>query len=315
MPPARRQRLHVRRHRRAVHEKAQADDEAREDRHRDRSPGRDQLRGENLRRAGENQRRHSQRFEGDAPAACAADAADQAERQQADERRRHVAGAGDEIRTGEVHGQGAVAKARRTSGNRTRPLLRPSLDSAHATTLVCASPASTMRFCPVMPRASSEARNNAVRATSSSDSRNLRHCCSRNCRSCLGRQPQRALPLGGDRAGDDAVDADVARAELARERAREPVDRRLRRRVAGKLGTAAHPRHRAQVDDRAAAGARHLRRDRLRREELVAQVHRLVVVPVFGSDVVELVPVVARCVVDEHADRSECSGALPRWRP
>ena len=51
------------------------------------------------------------------------------------------------------------------------------------------------------------------------------------------REPQRALPLRGDRAGNDPVDADVARAELARERAREPVDRSLCRRVSGKPGS------------------------------------------------------------------------------
>ena len=37
-----------------------------------------------------------------------------------------------------------------------------------------------------MPRASSEARNSAARATSLSDSRTLRHCCSRNSRSASG---------------------------------------------------------------------------------------------------------------------------------
>ena len=45
-----------------------------------------------------------------------------------------------------------------------------------ATTLVCARPASTTRFCPVIPRASSDARNSAARATSSSQSLSLRHC-------------------------------------------------------------------------------------------------------------------------------------------
>ena len=52
--------------------------------------------------------------------------------------------------------------------------------------LVCATPASTIRFWPVMPRASSDARNSAARATSSSERRNLRHCCSRKARSFSG---------------------------------------------------------------------------------------------------------------------------------
>src|SRR5205814_9532041 len=52
--------------------------------------------------------------------------------------------------------------------------------------LVCARPASTIKLCPVMPRASSDARKSAVRATSSSESRNLRHCASRKACSFSG---------------------------------------------------------------------------------------------------------------------------------
>ncbi len=101
----------------------------------------------------------------------------------------------------------------------------------------------------------------------------------------------------------------MLRAPSSRARvARQPVDRRLCRRVSGKPGSSPHPRHRAEVDDRAAARAFHLRRSRLRGEELVPQIDGLVVVPVFGGHVVELVPVVARGIVDEYADRTEGPG-------
>src|SRR5437868_11002383 len=68
-------------------------------------------------------------------------------------------------------------------------------------------------------------------------------------------QPQRFLPLGDDGAGNDRVDANVVHAKLARERAREAADRRFRRRIRSEARDAAHPRDRAEVDDRSAARA------------------------------------------------------------
>src|SRR6266540_900808 len=128
------------------------------------------------------------------------------------------------------------------------------------------------------------------------------------CALLRGRRPQRALALGRDGTGRDRIDANRALAQLARQRARESVNRRLRRRISGKSGAPAHPRYRPEVDDRAAARSRHLRRDRLRREEVMAKIDGERGVPVVRRDAIERVAVVARRVVDEHADRPERRG-------
>src|SRR5688572_15511512 len=77
-----------------------------------------------------------------------------------------------------------------------------------------------------------------------------------------GVDPERTLPRGVDGAGHDRVDTDAVAAELARERSRQPEDRRLRADVRRESRASAHPRNRAEVDDRAAARRRHRRRDR-----------------------------------------------------
>src|SRR5882724_76944 len=90
----------------------------------------------------------------------------------------------------------------------------------------------------------------------------------------LGSQPEFDLALGHDPSGYDRVDADVHRPEIASQRAGQSGDGGLGAQIRGHPALADHPRRGAEVDDRAAAGGGHLGRHRLRREELVAQVHR-----------------------------------------
>ena len=95
----------------------------------------------------------------------------------------------------------------------------------------------------------------------------------------------------------------------ASERVR-PSDGGLGGRVGRHAALADHPAGRAEVDDRAAAGLLHHRVDRLGGEELVPQVHRHALVPVFGRHGVEGVAVVAGGVVDQHRDRPVGRGGL-----
>ena len=120
------QRLQVRRHRRAVHHEAQADDEAGEHDHRHRRLRREELRGDDLRRAGEDDRRKAERAPDRRAQRLRRDAAHQSERQEADQRRRHVADAGNKIGTGEERAhvgtsggvaRDGVARTRRDAGD------------------------------------------------------------------------------------------------------------------------------------------------------------------------------------------------------
>jgi len=62
------------------------------------------------------------------------------------------------------------------------------------------------------------------------------------------------------------------------------------------------PADRTKVDDGAATRTPHSRNNRLRREELVSQVHRNAVVPIFGGNIVNAVAVVIGSVVDQNVD-------------
>src|SRR5450631_1128747 len=130
----------------------------------------------------------------------------------------------------------------------------------------------------------------------------------------LGIEPELPLPFSHCGAGNDGVDADVLRPQLACERAREAVDRSLGRRVRDHAGCRAHPRHRAHVDDRPTPLFLHRGHDGLHGKKVVTKVDGEALVPVFGRNVFDLVPVVARCVVDEHVDRTElgCDGSKRR---
>ena len=170
---------------------------------------------------------------------------------------------------------------------------------------VCARPASTIRFWPVIARASSEARNSAVRATSSSDSAELE--------ALLLEERLAPFPASAHSAFWRSVTIAPGTIELTRmlcapsSRASvrvRPLIAALAVVYAARSRDAAHPRHRAEVDDRSAARRRHRRRDRLRGEEMMAQVDRQVLVPVLRRHVRERVAIVARRVVDEHADRA-----------
>src|SRR5262245_25473228 len=121
----------------------------------------------------------------------------------------------------------------------------------------------------------------------------------------LRRPPLGHLTLGLDRPRDDAVDAHAPGPELGGHRPRQAVDRGLGRGVAGHADGLAHPRHRAEIDDRPAARADHRRRHRLDHEELVAQIDRHHLVPEFRRDRIPGVTIVARGVVDQRAPRAE----------
>src|SRR5471030_655541 len=118
----------------------------------------------------------------------------------------------------------------------------------------------------------------------------------------FGRVPQRHLALRLDRAGDDAVDADAVFAEVARQAARQAFDGGFGGHVQRQVAQGQVPRDRTEVQDHAAAGRFHAGCDGLRAEELVAQVDSLVVVPVFGGDVGDLMAVVVGGVVDQDVD-------------
>ena len=121
----------------------------------------------------------------------------------------------------------------------------------------------------------------------------------------FGRPPFRQLPFGRDPARKHAVHPDVVRAERPRHRPRQPLDARLRDRVAGEEVFLHVIAAAADVDDRAAAARDHAGRDRLDGEEVVAQVGVEAVVPVLGRHRLPRVAIVAGGVVHQHADAVE----------
>ena len=96
----------------------------------------------------------------------------------------------------------------------------------------------------------------------------------------------------------------LSASEIARETAGQPHDRRFRRGIAGHAALADHPAGGAEIDDRAAAGVLHHRRDRLHGEELMAQIDRHALVPVVGGDALDRMALVMGSVVDQDRDRS-----------
>ena len=76
----------------------------------------------------------------------------------------------------------------------------------------------------------------------------------------------------------------------------------LGRGVGGHLAHLEHPRGGADIDDGADAGLDHHRRDGLDGEELVADVHRLPVVPIVHVHVAPVVAVVVGGIVDEAVE-------------
>ena len=95
------------------------------------------------------------------------------------------------------------------------------------------------------------------------------------------------------------------RAESAGEAVREADRAGLGRRIGDEVGAAEHPGDRGAVDDSAAAELAHVRTDRLRRKELVAEVHVQRLVPVCGRHLVENVPVVLGGIIDQDRHRSD----------
>src|SRR3546814_6885907 len=75
------------------------------------------------------------------------------------------------------------------------------------------------------------------------------------CRA-LRMQPESDLAPGHDPARHDTIHANVLRPQVAGERTGQAGDRRLGGGVAGHAALPDHPRHRAEIDDRAAAGRR-----------------------------------------------------------
>ncbi len=153
-----------------------------------------------------------------------------------------------------------------------------------------------------MPRASAEARKVTSAATSSGTRRHLQAL----------RVDDRGLPFGRvpfllarrlDVARNDAGDADIVGAEVARERPRQAFDRRLAGLVEHQPGQPEVPADRAQIDDRAAAVRAHPRHHRLGAEELVLEVHVEPVVPIFLGDLIDVVAVVVGGIVDQHVER------------
>jgi hypothetical protein len=124
----------------------------------------------------------------------------------------------------------------------------------------------------------------------------------------LGRQPEVDLALGHDPARDHRVHPDPERAEIARHAFGQPLGRRLGGRVGGHAAAVAVPGDRAEVDNRAAARRLHRRGDGLDREELVADIGGLALVPVFGGHILPRVALVVGGVVGQDADGSQRIG-------
>src|SRR4029077_9047186 len=116
-------------------------------------------------------------------------------------------------------------------------------------------------------------------------------------------QPQFHLPLGHDPAWQDAVDADVLGAQLARQRARQARDRSLGGNIGGAVAVAHQPGNGAEIDDRASASIAHLGTHGLGCEELMAQIDRHALVPIVHRHILGAVAVVVAGVVHEYTDR------------
>ena len=112
--------------------------------------------------------------------------------------------------------------------------------------------------------------------------------------------------LCADDAGHDRIARDPVPCPLERERARQPEETRLRRRVARLPEAAERPRNGRHVHDPAPAAFLHVRPDGLGAVERAGQVHAQVPLPELRHLVGELAEVVERAgVVDEDVDCAE----------
>ena len=116
-------------------------------------------------------------------------------------------------------------------------------------------PASTIRHCPVMAAARSESRNATAWATSRGDVPAGRHSWARSRATSGAARP--AVMSVATKPGSTVLIADVAPPHLARQRARQAEERRLRGRVGRLPWAAGHRRERRHLHDGAAPAVHH----------------------------------------------------------
>src|ERR1700687_5181600 len=118
----------------------------------------------------------------------------------------------------------------------------------------------------------------------------------------LRRIPQFYLPLGPNSPGRNRVDPYAEGAKFTSHNPRQPGDRRLDHVIYRQTSVLEPPNHRTEVDNRATPQSFHLRRDGLRREEHMPQVHRDPLIPVRRCHLVHRVPVVVPRIIDEDSN-------------
>ncbi len=94
-------------------------------------------------------------------------------------------------------------------------------------------------------------------------------------------------------------------AEIARQAARQAFDRGLGGLVQHQVVQPEMPADRPEVQDHAAARALHRRHHGLGGEELMAEVHRHALVPIFRRDLLDRVAIVVRGIVDQDVDAAK----------
>ena len=87
--------------------------------------------------------------------------------------------------------------------------------------------------------------------------------------------------------------------------ARHAFDARLGRLVEDQFAEREVPADRPEIEDHAGPGPLHRRHGRLRREELVTQVHRHPLVPICRSHLLDRMAIVVRGIVDQHVDAAQ----------
>src|SRR3954467_13268778 len=100
---------------------------------------------------------------------------------------------------------------------------------------------------------------------------------------------------------DNAIHPDIVLAEVARERPGESFDCRLAGLVKHEVRQGEVPADRSKIDDCAAPRRAHPRHHRLSAEELVLEIYRQAIVPIFLGDVRELVAIIVRGIVYEDS--------------
>ena len=176
-------------------------------------------------------------------------------------------------------------------------------DDEHQTT--AESPPSTTSSWPLTKSDAGEARKTTAPPSSAGSPQRPAGTRARSQASNSGVRLQRLVQLGAEVPGRESVRLDPVPRPLGAHRARQHLQRALRRRVGADRRARELAHHRADVDDLAAAALDHPGRDRARDEEGARQVDVEHVPPLVGLELDERPPERHAGVVDEHVDRPE----------